>query len=376
MKQVKIVILAVLMVALAVGPLMAKTVKVKKPLVQMAILLDTSGSMEGLIEQAKAQLWKIVNEMALAKKSGVSPQLEVALYEYGKSTIPAAEGYIRMLVPMTTDLDKISEELFKLKTNGGSEFCGHVIQSATRELGWNKSNNHLKVIFIAGNEPFTQGNVDYKESCKEAISKGIIVNTIFCGNNNEGIRTKWKHGADLADGKYMNIDHNRKIVHIKAPQDKKIVELGRKLNKTYIAYGKKGRRMQERQKKQDSNAASMGGAVAAQRAVTKASKQYTNVGWDMVDAEKEGKLKVEEVAKEDLPEEMKKMTKKQRREYIEKKKKEREELQKEINKLRKQRDKYVAEKRKKMAKDNTLDEAVIKAVREQAKKKKFKFEKK
>ena len=36
-------------------------------------------------------------------------------------------------------------------------------------------------IFIAGNEPFTQGPVNYAESCKAAITKGIIVNTIHCG---------------------------------------------------------------------------------------------------------------------------------------------------------------------------------------------------
>jgi hypothetical protein len=122
-------------------PTAAKKTK-EKVLVQMAILLDTSGSMEGLIEQAKTQLWKIVNEMALAKKSGQTPKLEVALYEYGKSSIPASEGYLRMIVPLSVDLDRISEELFKLKTNGGSEYCGKVIQSASRELRWSKNNNH------------------------------------------------------------------------------------------------------------------------------------------------------------------------------------------------------------------------------------------
>jgi hypothetical protein len=359
------------------GPAMAKAKKkTAKPLVQMAILLDTSGSMEGLIEQAKSQLWKIVNEMALAKKKGVNPKLEVALYEYGKSSIPASEGYLRQIVPLSTDLDRISEELFKLRTNGGSEYCGKVIDVATRDLQWVESNNHLKVIFIAGNEPFTQGRVDYKEACKKAITNGIIVNTIFCGNYRQGIDTKWKDGADLADGKYMNIDHNQKIVHIDAPQDKEIVALGKKLNATYVAYGRMGIQKKERQKMQDSNAASVKGGAAVQRSVTKASKQYNNAGWDMVDAEKEGKIKVEEMEEAALPAEMKKMTVKQRKEYIEKKRNERQKLQKKINELRKARDKYVAEKRKKMAGDQTLDEAIVSAIKEQAKKKNYKFEKK
>ncbi len=95
-----------------------------KPRVQMAILLDTSGSMSGLIDQARTELWAIVNEFITAKRDGKAPQLEVALYEYGKSSLPADEGYLRMIVPFTMDLDKISEELFALKTNGGSEYCG------------------------------------------------------------------------------------------------------------------------------------------------------------------------------------------------------------------------------------------------------------
>ena len=78
----------------------------------------------------------------------------------------------------------------------------------------------------------------------------------------------------------------------------------------------------------------------------------------------------------DLPEEMKKMSKKERKEYIEKKKKEREEIQGKINKLRKERDKYVADQRKKGAAEETLDEAIIKTIRDQAEKKKYEFEKK
>src|SRR6185369_4975439 len=151
------------------------------PLVQIAVLLDTSGSMEGLIEQAKGQLWKIVNEFLKAKQDGQTPEVQVALYEYGKSSLSPKSGWIRQIQPLTTDLDKISEELFALKTNGVDEYCGWVIKRAVDDLDWSPSADVYKVIFIAGNEPFTQGPVNYAESCKAAITKGIIVNTIHCG---------------------------------------------------------------------------------------------------------------------------------------------------------------------------------------------------
>ena len=86
--------------------------------VDVAILLDTSNSMDGLIGQAKSQLWKIVQQFALAKKAGKTPLLRIALFEYGNSGLPASEGYIRQVVPLTDDLDAVSEGLFSLQTNG------------------------------------------------------------------------------------------------------------------------------------------------------------------------------------------------------------------------------------------------------------------
>ncbi len=345
----------------------------KEELIQLAILLDTSNSMDGLINQAKSELWKIVNELALAKKNGKSPKLEVALYEYGKSSISSKEGYMRMILPLTTDLDSVSDELFKLRTNGGDEYCGMVIKAATNGLKWSKSNRDMKTIFIAGNEPFTQGQVDYKKSCKSAISKGIIVNTIFCGNHDEGIRTKWKHGADLADGKYMNIDQNQEIAHISAPQDKEITRLGNELNKTYLAYGKVGKAKKVLQSEQDKNAATMGASSVVQRSIAKASKQYVNTGWDLLDAVENESVDLDEMKADDLPDEMKGMDKEERKEYIDKKVKKRAELQKRINKLNKDRRKHVEREMKKQSDQDTLDMAIIKTIRKQAKKKNFQF---
>ena len=348
----------------------------KKPLVQIAILLDTSGSMEGLIEQAKSQLWKIVNEFAKAKQDGVTPEVQVALYEYGKSSLAAASGWVRRIQPLTTDLDKISEELFALRTNGGDEYCGWVIRDAVNDLAWSAEGNVYKAIFIAGNEPFTQGPVNYADSCKAAITKGIIVNTIHCGNEAEGINTKWKDGADLADGKYLVIDQNRAVVSIEAPQDKELAKLGVELNKTYLAYGTEGSLGAGRQVAQDANVMSLAPAsgAVAQRAVAKASVNYRNSSWDLVDAVKEQKADVSKLKAEELPAEMQKLSVEERKTYVETKSKERAEMQAKIQELNKEREKYVAARMKEVAGTNTLDGVVISAVREQSAKRNFKFE--
>jgi len=341
--------------------------------IQLAVLLDVSNSMDGLINQAKSQLWKIVNEFSLARRSGKVPQIEVALYEYGKSSLEQSDGYIRQVVALTTDLDKISEELFALTTNGGDEYCGQVIGRAVKELKWSKSNNVLKVIFIAGNEPFNQGTVDYKKTCKEAIASGIIVNAIFCGNSAEGVETKWKDGADLADGSYSYIDQNQQVVYINAPQDNEIKRLGEELNKTYISYGSAGVEKKKRQEAQDKNAASLASEVAVQRSVAKASVQYKNESWDLVDAAEQDEKVLEKVKEEELPQEMKGMNAQQRKAYLEGQSKKRDDLQKKINTLNQERQKYVEQEQKKQATGGTLDKAIIGTVRKQAEKKNYEF---
>ncbi len=342
--------------------------------IQLAILLDTSNSMDGLIEQTKTQLWKIVNEMARSKRESIAISLYVALYEYGNDGLSPTEGFVRLVTPLTHDLDKISEELFKLKTNGGSEYCGTVISEAIKDLKWTKSTNEYKVIFIAGNEPFNQGDKDYKEACKSAISKGIIVNTIYCGSYDEGVQSFWKDGADLADGKYINIDSDQQIVHIETPFDNELVELGQKINETYIAFGYEGDELKQRQKEQDDNASSLAPSVMVDRSVTKGSGQYNNSSWDLVDAKKEGSLDLAKIPKDQLPKEMQKMTLDEQKKYIDKKEKEREKIQTEINKLDQQRRDYIAKQIAENKEENTLDAAMLKMIREQAGNKNYKFE--
>ena len=341
--------------------------------IQLAILLDTSGSMDGLIDQARSRIWKIVNELAGARKNGRAPRLQVALYEYGQNGIPSAEGYLRRIVALSEDLDLVSEELFKLRTNGGEEYCGRVIQSAVRGLEWSGNSGDLKMIVIAGNEPFTQGPTDYRDSCREAITRGIIVNTIFCGSYGEGLQTAWKAGADLADGQYVAIDADNAPPPVSAPQDDEIARLGRELNGTYIPFGREGGKGKTRQEAQDMNAAAVSQEIAVQRIAAKAAPQYGNSTWDLVDAKKSGAVKLEEVPEADLPEAMKGMSLKERRDHVAAMQGRREELQKKIAALHAERERFVRASLKNQAGAGTLDQAIIRALRKQAGAKNFHF---
>lgn len=274
---------------------------------------------------------------------------------------------------LTDDLDQISEDLFSLTTSGGSEFCGHVIQTAIREQEWSSNRNDLQIIFIAGNEPFNQGIINYRNACTNAKEKNIIVNTIHCGSFDEGIRGLWKDGADRANGQYMCIEQDRKTVYIASPYDDKIAALNKQLNKTYIGYGQQGRMKKEAQMQQDLNAASYGTANSVKRAVSKSSHFYKNSKWDLVDAAEEESFDISAVKEDDLPDELKGKSNEEKEAFIEEKAVQRENIKTEINELNKKRKQYVAEKQKAEGNSEMLDKVMIKAIKDQAKTKNFVF---
>jgi hypothetical protein len=343
----------------------------KKQTIKVALLLDTSNSMDGLINQAKTQLWEIVNELSYAKCGTLQPNLEIALYEYGNSNLPAREGYIRQVLQFSSDLDKISEKLFSLTTNGGNEFCGQVILSSIQELSWSKNVKDLQLLFIAGNEPFTQGKINYKDAIADAKEKGIVVNTIFCGNYSNGVSGMWKDGADLGNGDYLTINSDKKLVHIVTPYDDEIIILNKKLNDTYIYYGVQGYSSFVSQKKQDDNAATLNEEVVVKRAVSKSSRLYDNSNWDLVDANKKKVIDFTKIEKKQLPKELQNKSETELKTYVNLQAKKRSEIQEKIKTLHKKRNNFITNKQKQSTNKDELNSVMIKAIKRQAKLKNY-----
>jgi hypothetical protein len=325
--------------------------------------------MDGLIDQARSQLWKVVNTFVDARRDGAAPYVEVSLYEYGNNALSVDNNYIRQVQPLTRDLDELSKKLFALSTNGGEEYCGAVIKRALADLTWDPSEKTYKAIFIAGNEGFTQGGVDARQACKDALAKHIVVNTLHCGSRSEGISDSWNDGAALAEGKFLVIDQDKAVAHIDAPQDKEIAELSSELNKTYLGYGKDRQESAKSQLQADLAAtanAKQGAEVA--RAVTKASSNYANGTWDLVDAKRDQAIDLTKIPTDELPAEMRDLTPAARTEYVEKAGKKRAEIQAQIVALNSQRESHVAAETKKLAAHGaqTLDQALIETARGQA----------
>jgi hypothetical protein len=238
-----------------------------------------------------------------------------------------------------------------------------VIHRALGDLEWSSSQNDLKLIYIAGNEPFTQGPFDYHKAIAEAKQKGVVVNTIHCG----GEEPTWKDAALIAGGDFLRIDQNRVVAYIPSPQDDEIRRLNAELNKTYLGYGTRGREGAARQMAQDKNAESAMGGAGVARAAAKASASYDNSAWDLVDGTNKGAIDLEKTKAEELPAEMQKMSVDERKAYVGKLSAERTRIQSRIAELSRERDKFVAaETAKKGGPKDTLDAVMTESVRAQA----------
>jgi von Willebrand factor type A domain-containing protein len=341
--------------------------------VDLAICLDTSGSMDGLIDAARQKIWSIVNDLALAKPA---PKLHVALLTYGNDGHPAELGWVRVDSPFTDDLDRISQQLFALTTNGGTEYVARVLQTAAG-LDWSRDPQALKLAIVAGNESAEQDpKVDFRTVCRQLVERGILVDSIYCGNPSDEIAPAWREVARCADGQFAAIDQQNGTVTVATPFDAELATLSTSINETYLWVGKEGAAACENQKAQDSNAAGANAGAAACRALTKGGCAYVARN-DLVDAVKTGRLKLEDVKKEELPEKMREMTLEQKQKCLDEAAGKRAEIAKKIQSLGQKREGYVQEELKRQRKDNqhSFDRAVRDAVRRQAEAKGFTFEK-
>ena len=335
--------------------------------VDLAICLDTSNSMDGLIDSAKVKLWRVVNDLA---RIDPAPSLRVALFSYGNNANDPSKGWVRQEIGLTHDIDEVYRKLFELRTNGGNEFVARVCRDALVDLKWSEQKGSLKIVFVCGNEPADQDKeVGLPSVVNLAKKKDVVVNTIYCQYGRPDVESGWKLFSGMCGGKHAVIDQNKKRPVIDTPFDKDIRDLSGRINDTYVPFGAAGRAGKENQAKQDNNALQAAPGAALDRGGFKASGLYFNE-WDLIDKLKANpKLDLRSLKAEDLPSEMREMSAEQREAHVRKKMAERVEIQGKMSDLTARRAKFIEEAEKKLPADageKSFDEAVRAMLREQA----------
>lgn len=307
--------------------------------VQIALILDTSSSMDGLVAQARAQIWEMVAEMQ-TDSNGNEKTVAVALYQYGNNRLAKSEGYIQQLTPLTTNLDEVTLKLHSLSTTGGKEYAPLAISRAVEELEWSDDDGVERLIVIAGNEGFSQGRLSPKDALQAAERLDIRVMPIYCANRGatRSAVSSWKYAAELANTDFQSIDPDQAIAQSESPYDKLIIEKYRKLEETRV-YAAGSEVQAARSKKAE-------GYLAPKAAVDRAvvnSRQAPS--FDLVKQYKSGKS----IAPTALPQALRSKSKDEQVQYLEARSKARETLQREIEELNQQRSAHLAQKRNRRA---------------------------
>jgi Mg-chelatase subunit ChlD len=339
-----------------------KAKKPARPRIEVVFCLDTTGSMGGLIEGAKAKIWAICNQILGGKPT---PDLKVGLVAYRDK----GDEYVTKVIDLTDDLDAIHGHLKGFVANGGGdepESVNQALADAVNKVRWSTDRKTLRIIFLVGDAPphmdYTD-DVKYPDTCKKACEKGIIINTIQCGAGAECTR-HWKEIAVKAEGSYAAIPQEGGVVAIATPYDRELAEINGEMARTTVVYGKDGDREEGATK---ARAAAALPAPAAAERVAAGAKAGRTATYDLLDAAKAGRVKVEELKPEELPPEMRKLTPKERKEYLDKLDKRRAELNKRALDLDKKRDAYIRDEMKKKGdKKDSFDAQVLDMLRKQA----------
>jgi len=343
-----------------------------KPQVEVVFCLDTTGSMGGLIEGAKQKIWSIVNQIANGRPS---PEIKVGLLGYRDRK----DAYVTKLFELTTDLDEVHKNLKEFKADGGGdtpESVNQAINESVVKFKWSKDKDTLRIIFLVGDAPPHMDYADdvkYPESCKLAADRGIIINTVLCGNDLEAKRV-WQELCAKAGGTFAQIAQDGGVQAIDTPFDKELAEINGKLLKTNVCWGYERDRKAGEEKAAAAESLPAAGGLAADSAGfrSKASRLAAN---DLLDDLKEGKVKLGDIKDDQLPDDLKKMKPEERKAHVEKLQKDREDLKKKALDLDKKRLDFIAKKLaedKGKAKDG-FDNQILDTLRKQAEKVNIKY---
>jgi Mg-chelatase subunit ChlD len=346
----------------------APKVAPSKPKVEVVFVLDTTGSMGGLIEGAKVKIWTIVNRIVTGKPV---PDVKVGLVGYRDR----GDAYVTKFTPLTDDLDSVYGVLRSFSASGGGdtpESVNEALHVALTKPAWSRDSKTLRIIYLVGDAPphmDYRDDVKYPKTCEAAARAGIIINTIQCGNLG-GTDRIWQDIARRAEGRYVRIDQSGGMTLVKTPYDAKLSEVDRELSKTTIFYGDAKDRESGKKKLEEADRAADAAApeASAERAGYR-GKSGKIAAADLISMIESGELKIDEIDEKKLPEELRKMTPKERKAKIEALISKRKALRAELLELDRKRAEHIEkELAKKGGKRDAFDEKVLDMLREQAKK--------
>ncbi len=341
-----------------------------RPRVEVVFVLDTTGSMGGLIQAAKEKIWAIANTLASTKPA---PDIQMGLVGYRDR----GDAYVTKLTDLTDNLDAVYEQLMGFQANGGGDTPESVNQAtneAVTKIKWSTDEKTYRVIFLVGDCPPHMDYPDdakYPETCKTAAKAGIIINTIQCGSETS-TEPVWKEIADRAEGRYFRVEQSGGAILASTPFDTELAELSKELEATRVYYGSE-EVLEEAEKRAEvagkihADAPAAAKAARGAFAITETGSRVAGMH-ELVGGIAEGRLKLADVKDEDLPENIRKMSPAEREKFISEQQAKRAKVQARIKDIAAKRQAHIEEEVRKSALQGkrSLDFAIFNCLKEQA----------
>jgi hypothetical protein len=340
--------------------------------VELLFVLDTTGSMGGMLEGAKAKIWGIVNDVLQQQGNG-GTTVRVGLVAYRDR----GDTYITRVTPLTENLDAVYAQLMSFKAQGGGdgpEDVRSAMAEAVRVGGWSAPGPRTsQVMFLVGDAPpheNYQNLPSTTSSARKAAGRGIIVNAIQCGSD-AATTQAWRGVAQYGGGEFFAIAQDGGVEAMVTPYDDQLARLGEQIGGTYMAYGAAEKRVarQSAQVRMESNVtAAAAPAAKADRALNKAINDRAYDDSDLLQKAESGKVALGQIADAELPDALRRLAPEQRQAALDKAVAERKALRGQIVALSKQREQYLTEQRRKSSGGKSgFDAAVSNALARQIK---------
>ncbi len=344
-------------------------ITLNRPKIDVVFVLDTTGSMSGLIQTAKDKIWSIATTMASAQPT---PEIRIGLVAYRDR----GDRYVTKLVDLSADLDSVYAKLMDFQADGGGdtpESVNKALYDAVHDMSWSQGDQVYQVIFLVGDAPphMDYNEVRYPRIVADALEKGIVINTIQCGGMSTTV-APWTRIARLGHGNFFQVNQAGGAVAYTTPYDDKIAELSVKLDDTRLYYG-----TAEEKEKMNRKVAATEKLHASASVESRARRGAFNasVGGranllgenELVDAFASGTVNLDEIDADALPEVLKPMAPAEQKAFVAELATKRDDLQQRIRALSEDRDGYLAKKVEEAGglKDS-LDQKLYEAVKEQA----------
>jgi hypothetical protein len=364
MKGIRIVVVAAAL-AIAASVTIANAAAVR-PRVEVAFVLDSTGSMGGLIEGAKQKIWSIAN--AIIGRSP-APEVRIGLVSYRDRD---GDEYVTRFFDLTDDIDAVFGSLQSFGADGGGddlESVNQALHEAVTRMSWSKDPNVLKVVFLVGDygpHMDYRNDVKYPDTCREAVKRLIVINTVQCGDVAETTPV-WQEIARLSEGSYVALAQDGNMQAMTTPYDEEIAKASVEIGRTLVAYGRLEQQTEVREKAAKAEAAPA--SVAADRAVynlASGGKAVQGAG-DLVADLEAGAVDLAKVAKDDLPPEMQRMSLAEQRAYVQARQAERDTLNARLEKLSRQRAAFIETELRRLAgSGDSFDRSVSAIINTQA----------